>query len=206
MDRQPRPYTPELPPFGSIDHGIASDSRQEVSHGLGDGSAYIQRLRNKGTPYSHWLHRVGITFTSLAAVYFLLRCFELVRESPGVVGAPRSLAAGSRGTCQEDTSPSGEEEQEFWVGGRGGAGQQAEIGIAASDDGGFEQGYMPQQACGHQGLHLPVLGLTKDSTHSVYQVNKVPLHGGWLLLNKVCGMEVCRLDPEVLFNILHVKE
>ncbi|CDJ30636.1 uncharacterized protein EMH_0030460 [Eimeria mitis] len=157
MDAQPHLHVADLQSASSIGDGIASNSEGKASYSCGDGSSCIQRIRSRRTSYPPWFRILFITLTSLAVVYFLLRCFELVAKTTVAVEAKRSLAVGGRSACEVDTSASEDEEEQLPAAGFEGAGVQGHIEGAASGETGLESGgflqWEPWSAYASYGAH-----------------------------------------------------
>ncbi|CDJ49904.1 hypothetical protein, conserved [Eimeria brunetti] len=141
MELQPSPYIDnELPPVGVIDMGVSSDLTQTAPYYCSSSSGCKQRLYKKRPPYPSWIYFAGITFTTLAAIYFLLGCFDFLRGKPSVVGLARSLADGGEGPCQGG-GHTGEEKERGGAEATSGSGDAAEG--AVGDDG--QQARAPAQ-------------------------------------------------------------
>ena len=116
MESQGRPNIDVgLLPVGSIEWGIGSVSARKSM--IDCGSLCERRPHNNRDPYPLWIYLLGLTFTSLATTYLVLRCFNFERERRQVVGSTRSLAGGSDRPCDGDTNPDEEEVQALQAGG-----------------------------------------------------------------------------------------
>ncbi|CDI86573.1 hypothetical protein, conserved [Eimeria praecox] len=112
MESQSSPYIEDgLLPAGSIDLGINSVAAEKTLCNSISSSGCERRLYKERPSYPPWIYLLGIAFTSLAAIYFLLRCYDFVRERPKVIGLARSLAAGGYRACLGNTNQDEEEEQ-----------------------------------------------------------------------------------------------
>ncbi|CDJ50013.1 hypothetical protein EBH_0030340 [Eimeria brunetti] len=113
----------DMSSFGTVEEGSVLYSEGKPRLECGDQEACVQQRFKRNPSSVVLLGRVGATFISLAVVYFLLRCFVLIRGGYRVAPLNRSLAVGGSRQCHRDGEDQDDEEdgedaegEEFWIG------------------------------------------------------------------------------------------